>query len=320
MSKYIIEALGQLNSMYKLQEAKQQKLKNLTEAPDRFGIPTDDELDKDYQWELDELNKKRDARKEKTLSRRTKMQSLVNNIEDWINNNKSSLLKIQTELLLNPNILRVNTFNWESQVRRKTGLKYVTFRFDVNKNEFQIDDYIIINLLNASYNFDFKIDVNDYSAFDEAQRILTNLTNILNNLNIDNYIEETIKYNKQISSSAQCFINEFISQPDRITSIKQCDNPGHWACGGQFYIFTVDNKYVYHFESYNSGAYSGNHVCTLRCFDEIRKTLSGDYRYDSPVIREIEANTIGLETRNDWGWDNIIGGKIDIDKLVSQSK
>lgn len=63
-------------------------LNKLVEEPDIYGIPTDDELEKDYQWELDQLNKKRDFRKEDALKRRDEIDddgtSNVKKVDDFI--------------------------------------------------------------------------------------------------------------------------------------------------------------------------------------------------------------------------------------------
>ena len=284
-----------------------------------FGIPTDDELDKEYQQDLDYINKQKDARRERTLSRRTKVRALVDDIEDWIKNNNSNLLKVVTKLLNNPNILSVNTYKWENRVAKKTGHSSLSFWFR-DKSSFEINNYIKINMLDGSYKFDFKIEANNFTSYNDPCYILTNLIEILNNLDVDSFIEEVINDNKEITNSEQYFIDRFISQPNRITSIKDCENGGHWAHGGKFFIFTVDNKYVYHFESYDSGAYSGDHTNTLRCFNEIDRKSNGNYSYDSQVVKKIDINSTGLEIENRRGQVNIVGGKIDVDKLISQSK
>lgn len=227
-------------------------------------------------------------------------------------------------IIKQPKYIVNNTYNWATRVESEVGLrKYsLTFRFN-DKTSFEIDRYIEINMLDGSYEFKFKVDTDKFfGAFDDSCRILTNLIKILDNLDIDSFIEEVINDNKEMTNSnlSQWFINKYISQPNRITSIRDCENGGHWAYGSKFFIFTVDNKYVYHFESYDSGAYTNNHVDTLRCFNEITRESDGNYSYTSPIIKEIDVNNVGLEVTNRWGHVNIVGGKIDIDKLISQSK
>ena len=91
-------------------------------------------------------------------------------------------------------------------------------------------------------------------------------------------------------------------------------NPGHWAWGDRYVVFSAFGK-VFHYEDYNSGAYTNKPTHQFRCFNVIKSGDRGCYSYDSPVFIEINPEDVGLEvSRDSWGSKHI-SGQIDVSEL-----
>lgn len=102
--------------------------------------------------------------------------------------------------------------------------------------------------------------------------------------------------------------------PEKLDAIRDVSNPGHWAHGGRYFVFSYKGKF-YHYEDYNSSAYiPGESVHQLRLFRQIDKE-------EDNIIKDINPEDVGLIIKkNFYGNVFIIGGKIDLDKLDSLSE
>lgn len=229
-------------------------------------------------------------------------------IKYWIEENKQALTELGN--LRNDNrILSMFGRCLEENLRKYESLKWAFYRF--NKDTFEIHCSGYHNaLFSYEYNTQTFCILNEYKA-------ITIVLNALTSNSIEDIIKAIIKYNEDKTKETKqlWWMKKYFDKTDldKIEVIHECSNPSHWAHGDNFFIFKYKGK-VIHFESYDSGAYSGNHQNNLRCFRVIDEEKNGSYSYDSPTIKKINPNGVGLVMVG----DNIVGGKIDLTLLEQE--
>lgn len=232
-------------------------------------------------------------------------------IKYWIEENKQALTELGN--LRNDNrILSMFGLGLEENLRKCDGLKWAFYRFNKDTFEIQCSGYGVL----FSYNYhtqDFYVYKND--------NVISMVLNALTSNSIEDIITAIIKYNeKETKETKQLWwMKKYFDETDleKIEVIHECSNPSHWACGDNFFIFKYKGKAI-HFESYDSGAYSGDHKNNLRCFRVIGEEKDGSYSYNSPTIKEINPIGVGLVTKRDYFGTYIVGGKIDLTLLEQE--
>ena len=233
-------------------------------------------------------------------------------IKYWIEENKQALTELGN-LRTNDRILSMFGEGLEEKLRKCDGLKWAFYKFNKDTFEIQCSGYS-----DALFSYDYKSQT--FCIFNENKAI-TMVLNALTSNSIEDIITAIIKYNENKTKETKqlWWMEKYFDKTDleKIEVIHECSNPSHWAWGGNFFIFKYKGK-VIHFESYDSGAYSGDHKNNLRCFRVIGEEKNGSYSYNSPTIKEINPSGVGLVTKRDYWSTNIVGGKIDLTLLEQE--
>ena len=305
---------------YESKELKESKDNNklLVEKPDEFGVATDDELEADYQKQLARLNQEREDRKARVQQLREKNKQIVDEfiaeVKSYISENKNSFNELAT-IMDKENVLTLFAPNIESTLRNAhPKLKYAYY--SLRKDSFEI------SCSGWGTLFKYVYSTGKYTYAYSQNNLKDSLDMVLAAIKatpISAVVESVIKYNeketaewKQNKKTEKLFSSSDLS---KITAAANVSNPGHWAYGDNYFIFKYNGK-VYHFESYDSGAYTNNHVDQLKVFRQIDINDRGTYSYDSPTIKDINPTSVGLQMNRNY----IVGGRIELSKLSKLSE
>jgi hypothetical protein len=230
-------------------------------------------------------------------------------LEQWIKDNKKELEKLG-DLINQDNILTLHALGIEGKLRQTKELQWASYNF--NETSFEI--------FCSGYGTLFKYDYISQEYFVKNNDVIDMVLKALVSNSIEDIINAIIKYNEEKTKQTKniYWLKNYFDENDlnKIDAIHECSNPSHWAHGDNYFIFRYKGK-VIHFESYDSGAYSGYHKNQIQVFRVIDKNTNG-YGYTSPTIKNISPNNVGLKTQFTPFGTNIIGGKIDLNLLEKE--
>lgn len=309
----------------------------LTEAPDMFGVMTDDELDADEAERRARFEKDLADRRKATAERRQKWQqhkpaydeavkkfqehsgAVINKLAKDIESGKL----LQWGYYETPNVVVSKSHGGDFIVFKPVKLPELRWgeqMSDSDRTQRVLTkwlDSVTYNLTSGKINFNYyKNDIQyNLDAYNQLVAFLEVCATA-----VDGWISLTEKDNAEATQKAMSrFLNDFVDTPSKIDCAFDCSNPGHYRHGGRYYIFSIGGK-VYHYEDYDSGAYTNNHVHQLSTFNQIG-IKNHIWYYDNPVITKINPSNVGLQIKGDVNRTCYVeGGKVDINKLISLSE
>ena len=276
--------------------------KLINEAPDAYGLPTDDELEAEKKKRLADLEKEFNDKKQNIHTQRTQFDNeeikIKNLIQEFYNKVDKKIQQFVED------IKQGKYLEFYSYIRNDD-IKEVGFK--EGKMSFKFNDNYIV-----------AYDVKTHKIWWSNPRssVSQKLPLIMNNL--DKYLQAIKDQNEQsrINATNNRQLMSLFKNPNLLTSIRKSDNPGHWAHGGRFCVFAYNGK-IYSYEDYDSGAYSGNHCHQLREFNQIgldEDHANSYYDYTCPVIQKIDPAQVGLKVKKD-SYGITVDGQIDLTLL-----
>ncbi len=291
--------------------------KVLKEAPDMFGYMTDDEMDADDQARRDRLEKELADRRARTLDKRNQWQQHKPTYDDAVKRFQNSAGKVLEQLahkFESGKLLQWSAYETPLvEIYKQYGNDKIVFK-PTGDNKKNWLDTIVYSLSTGKVNFNYyKDDIGRYlDAYDQVAKLVDSCASVVSDW--AGFIEDQ---NKQSTDKAiSRFLGSFVDNPSNIDCAFDCSNPGHYAHGCRYYIFSVDGK-VYHYEDYDSGAYTNNHVHQIRCFDRIDIK---NYVWDesNPVLDKVDPSRVGLSVKGDlYGSQYLLGGVVRLPALTS---
>lgn len=308
------------------------KKRNLKEAPDEFGIETDDELEAEYKNKLS----KAQADRQKAIKDKEEKERLLAKEKEEINTFLNSIkeqIKEQTDILLdlieNKKIYSLRSWKVEEELEQK--LKDAGVKSRASLNTFKFNDYsktkVFLEIKSVGMIFSLTlagnvtIEHNENSTYSrsvkETKTVLGFIVSVLESI-----IEKSIKYTKDETKEAlesyrtqQVFSKQLLNE---ITWMVDTSNPGHWAHGDCYRIFCWRGN-VYNFESYNSHAYStpspAGFLGTISKFSRLESPKLY-YDYNGSVAEKLNAKEWGLIIRD----GDIMGGLLTPPTNLKESK
>lgn len=297
---------------------KEKKHSALIEEPDKYGLPTDDELDLEKSNRIKNIEQDYANRKSSIANKRNQLQSeeeeFAKVCETFNNNNLSKLKNIYNDLkdgklLVAYGWLRNDYYN--KGAIKDDIIEYITYK----------DNCFEIGLYGDEHKYSrLKIDLSGNITPQKNKSDFKYWTKVINYIN-DNFnkLESSIKErasveNKEVYSKYASMFKD----PSLLDGIKDASNPGHWAHGCRYIIFSCGGK-VYHYEDYDSGAYTNDHVHELICFNQI-ELGKDNYNESSPIVKNINPVAVGLKIVGKSGNSLYVDGKIDLNKLISMDE
>lgn len=289
----------------------------LKEAPDMFGYMTDDEMDADDQARRDRLEKELADRRARTIDKRGQWQQHKPAYDEAVKRFQNSAGKVLEQLahkFESGKLLQWSRYETPMvEIYKQYGNDKIVFK-PIGANKKNWLDTVVYSLSTGKINFNYyKDDIGRYlDAYDQLAKIVDSCASAVSEW--VSYVEDQ---NRQSTDKAiGSFLGKFVDNPSNIDCAYDCSNPGHYAHGGRFYIFSVDGK-VYHYEDYDSGAYTNNHVHQIRCFDRIDIK---NYVWDesNPILDKVDPRGVGLSVKGDlYGSQYLIGGIVNLSALTS---
>lgn len=297
---------------------KEEKHATLTEEPDKYGLPTDDELDLEKSNRIKNIEQDYANRKSSIANKRNQLQSeeeeFAKVCETFNNNNLSKLKNIYNDL---KDGKLLDAYGWLRNDYYNKGtikddiIEYITYK----------DNCFEIGLYGDEHKYSrLKIDLSGNITPQKNKSDFKYWTKVINYIN-DNFnkLESSIRErasveNKKVYSKYASMFKD----PSLLDGIKDVSNPGHWAHGCRYIIFSCGGK-VYHYEDYDSGAYTNDHVHELICFNQI-ELGKDNYDESSPIVKNINPVAVGLKIVGKSGNSLYVDGKIDLNKLISMDE
>lgn len=289
----------------------------LKEAPDMFGYMTDDEMDADDQARRDRLEKELADRRARTVDKRNQWQRHKPTYDEAVHRFKNGAGKVLEQLahkFESGKLLQWSKYETPLvEIYKQYGSDRIVFK-PIGTNKKSWLDTINYSLSTGKVNFNYyKDDIGRYlDAYDQLAKIVDSCASVVSDW--VGFIEDQ---NKQSTDKAiSRFLGGFVDNPSNIDCAFDCSNPGHYAHGCRYYIFSVDGK-VYHYEDYDSGAYTNNHVHQIRCFDRIDIK---NYVWDesNPILDKVDPSSVGLSVKGDlYGSQYFLGGVVSLSALTS---
>lgn len=289
----------------------------LTEAPDMFGYMTDDEMDADDQARRDRLEKELADRRARTVDKRNQWQQHKPTYDEAVKRFQNSAGKVLEQLahkFESGKLLQWSAYETPLvEIYKQHGSDYIVFK-PIGDNKKNWLDTIVYSLSTGKVHFNYyKDDIGRYlDAYDQVAKLVDSCASV-----VSGWVDFIEDQNKQSTDKAiNSFLGDFVDNPSNIDCAFDCSDPGHYLHGCRFYIFSVDGK-VYHYEDYDSGAYTNNHVHQISCFDriDIKKYV---WYYDNPVLEKIDPSRVGLSVKGDlYGSQYLLGGVVRLADLTS---
>lgn len=219
-------------------------MKILKEAPDKYGLPTDDELSseadrirREYDQKIKDLYANRDSqRKEIKLKE-------FNEVLNKLNSNLA-LEKLKNQIT-NNEILKFNITDKNSGLMASIfGRGWIDFESNLPNLE-----YIIIRLMLNDFKFNSEL----YEKRLDAQIKLLNLINDNLEYIVDlNKEKNEAEFKSNLTGSLGNTLKRAIGEKafSKISKITDVSNGAHWAWGGRYMLFDYEGN-LYHFEVYN---------------------------------------------------------------------
>ena len=290
----------------KLEDTAKNKKKLINEAPDKYGLPTDDELEAEKKKRLADLEKEFNDKKQNIHTQRTQFDNeeiKIKNLTQEFYNKVGKKIQQFVEDIKQGKYLEFYSYIRNDDIK-EVGFKEgkMSFKFD--------DNYIVV----------YEVKTHRIWWSNPRSGVLQRLPFIMNNLDKYLWIIKDQNEQSRINATNNRQLMSLFKNPNLLTSIRLSDNPGHWAHGCRFCVFSYNGK-IYSYEDYDSGAYSGNHCHQLREFNQIgldEDHANSYYDYTCPVIQEIDPAQVGLKVKKD-SYGITVDGQIDLtllDKLT----
>lgn len=252
----------------------------LKEAPDEYGLPTDDELNseadrirKEYDQKIKDLYSNRDSKREEIKLR--EFREVLNKL-----NSNPALEKLKNQIT-NNEILKFNITDDKSSLTVSCFGKVIIFGSTLP--EFK---YIGIRLNLSNFTFGNDYYVNKLDSQIKLMNLINDNLEYIIDLNKEKN-EGEFEYN--LTGSLGNTLKRAIGEKDfsKISKITDVSNGSHWAWGDKFMLFEYEGN-LYHFEAYNDQVNININERTkgLRfvLFNKVKNDLGW---YENPIIEKL---------------------------------
>ena len=279
---YYSENPEMLDKIKTFEEKYKEKLEEsmLKEAPDEYGLPTDDELNseadkirREYDQKIKDLYSNRDSQRKEIKLR--EFSEVLNKL-----NSNPALEKLKNQIT-NNEILKFNITDDKSSLTVSCFGQIIVFGSTLP--EFK---YINIRLKLSNFTFEDSYYVNKLDSQIKLMNLINDNLEYIINLNKEKN-EGEFEYN--LTGPLGNTLKKAIGEKafSRISKLTDVSNGSHWAWGDKFMLFEYEGN-LYHFEAYNDQINININERTkgLRfvLFNKVKNDLGW---YENPVIEEL---------------------------------
>ena len=253
----------------------------LKEAPDEYGLPTDDELSseadrirREYDQKIKDLYSNRDSQRKEIKLRE------FNEVLNKLNSNPA--LEELKKQLLNNEILKFNVTDEKSGLMAYSfGDGWITFSSDLPGFK-----YMNIRLMLNDFKFNNELYENRLGS---QIKLLNLINDNLKNIVDLNKEENEGEFKSNLIGSLGNTLKRAIGEKafSKISKLSNIENGSHWAWGGRFMLFEYEGS-LYRFEVYNDQVNVRIDKRTpglkLRVFNKVENKLGW---YENPIIEKL---------------------------------